>query len=203
VDFGAGFQGERLWAAFSGYLGQVEDFILIQSAGPPRSATVVRNVQARAWGGELALGAVLAGPLRAEGSLACAWGQNRTDRLPLAQVPPPEARLGLAWEEPAWSAGARARMVAPQDRFAPGQGSIAGQDLGRTPGFAVFSLDGRWRAPRAEALEFRFGVDNLFDRAYAEHVDRMAAPVPGYPAPSPRIQEPGRLVWMAVAMTFN
>ncbi|MGA2082185.1 MAG: TonB-dependent copper receptor [Holophaga sp.] len=203
LDLGASRQGRAVRAALSLYLGQVSDFILLQAAGPPGSGLGVRNVQARTWGGEWILAADLGGPLRAEGSLAGAWGENRTDRVPLAQIPPPEARLGLAWETPGWAAGTRVRMVAPQDRYTPGQGGIAGLDLGRTPGFAVFSLDGRWRPAQAEALQFRFGIDNLFDRAYVEHVNRRAVPVPGYPVSSRRIEEPGRLAWVAMAMKLN
>jgi iron complex outermembrane receptor protein len=67
----------------------------------------------------------------------------------------------------------------------------------------VFSLDGSWRPARAEALQFRFGIDNLFDRVYTEHVNRRAAPVQGYPAAPGRIEEPGRLLWIAVTMRLN
>jgi iron complex outermembrane receptor protein len=209
LDAGALWEGERVRVSLAGFCGRTEDFILVQSnfakaspspAGGGRLATVVRNVRAATWGGELALEAALARSLRAEGSLACTWGENRTDRLPLGQVPPPEARLGLAWERPAWSAGALAHLVAPQDRVAPWQGGIAGQDLGPSPGFAVVSLNGGWNPAGAGSLSFRFGVDNLFDRAYCEHLGRMAGAVPGYPSPPLRVEEPGRLVWVSVGL---
>ncbi len=78
----------------------------------------------------------------------------------------------------AWSAGALLRAAAEQDRIAVNQGNIVGQDLGPTAGFTVLSLNGGWR-PRSGVL-LTAGVDNLFDRAYAEHLSRGGAMVSGY-----------------------
>lgn len=202
LDFGASWELGRARLDCTGFRAEAEDFILIQSgvarpgpAGAPRSATVARNVRASTWGGELALD----GPWRAEGSLAWVAGENRSDGLPLGQMPPLEARAGLAWASGAWSAGSLVRLVAPQDRFAPGQGSIAGQDLGRTAGFAVCSVNAGFR-PGPKGLRVSLGVDNLFDRAYAEHLNHAAIPAPGDPGPPGRIQEPGRRVWFRVSI---
>lgn len=200
LDLGGARRFGPVRASLSAYCGVVDGYILVQSGfpGPAGAATVARNVQARIWGGELALAAG-DGPWRAEASLAWAWGENRSERRPLAQMPPPEARLGLGWSRPQGSLGTRVRLVAPQDRAAPGQGTIAGLDQGRTPGFAVVGLDGSWAPGRAVRLEF--GIDNLFGRDYAEHLGRPGAAVPGYPPAPIRIPEPGRLAW--IRMTFR
>jgi iron complex outermembrane receptor protein len=209
LDLGATRQAGRIRTSLSGFFSVVSDYILIQSAfpkptpaGSPRAATVARNIQASTWGGELALAADLAARLRLDASLAYTRGENRTDGLPLAQMPPLEARLGLACTEGAWSAGSLVRMVAPQDRVALNQGTIAGLDLGRTPGFAVWSLNAGWRPPGAPPLTFSCGIDNLFDRAYAEHINRQSSPIPGYLTPSERIQEPGRIFWLKATFKF-
>lgn len=206
LDFGATGRFGALKTSFSGFYGVTADYILIQSAfpqpmpgGAPQLATVARNIQASTWGGEWALSAALADPLRLDASLAYTQGENRTDHRPLGQVPPLEARLGLVWEDAVWSAGSLVRMVAPQNRFALNQGSIAGQDLGRTAGFAVFSINAGWRPAGAKGLRFSCGIDNLFDRAYAEHISRHSSPVPGYDTTSVRVNEPGRMVWVKVA----
>jgi iron complex outermembrane receptor protein len=196
ADLGAALQLGDARLSLTGFHGWVEDFILIQS-------TAARNIRARTRGLEAALAAPLAGGLRLDGSLAWAWGENQTDGLPLAQMPPAEARLGLIWETAAWSAGAMTRLVAAQDRFAPGQGSIAGRDLGRTPGFGVFSLNAGWRSGGSRGLRVTAGIDNLFDRSYAEALSHPAS-LPAGAAPSGlRVPEPGRTLWVKVGVMLR
>ncbi len=111
--------------------------------------------------------------LKLTGTLAYTRGRNETDAAPLAQMPPLEARLGLEFSR---ADGPRVRCcaaVAAQDRYVVNQGNIVGQDLGPTAGFTVLSLNGGWR-PRTGVL-LTAGVDNLFDRAYAEHLSRGGA----------------------------
>lgn len=111
-----------------------------------------------------------------------------------------ETRLGLRYEDDAWSFGSLLRLVAEQDRFDLNKGNIAGQDLGRTPGFAVFSLNGGWK-PKKDAL-ISVGVDNLFDRTYAENLSKGGAMVAGY-TQTARINEPGRTVWVKAQLALD
>ena len=126
-------------------------------------------------------------------------GRNRTDNRPLAQQPPLEGRLGLAYATPVWSVGGLARFVARQDRVAVNQGTIIGQDLGPTPGFAVFALNAGWRLCRHATLTA--GVDNLLDKTYAEHISRAGVAVAGYLVTT-RVNEPGRTFWLKLDATF-
>jgi iron complex outermembrane receptor protein len=121
------------------------------------------------------------------------------DAAPLAQMPPLEARLGLEFSRAAWSAGALLRAVAEQDRYVVNQGNIVGQDLGPTAGFTVLSLNGGWR-PRTGVL-LTAGVDNLFDRAYAEHLSRGGAMVSGY-VQTTQVNEPGRTLWFKLNVAY-
>ncbi len=210
LDLGATRRTGRVTASVSGFYAAISDYILIQTAypkpapsGAPRTATVARNIAARTWGGELAWSAALSAPLRLDASLAYVRGENRSDGLPLGQMPPLEARLGLAWTGAAWSAGTLARLCAAQDRYAVNQGTIAGQDLGCTPGFAVFSVNAGWKPAGAKGLQLSCGIDNLFDRAYAEAISRRASPIPGYPAAPVRIEEPGRMIWLKAGFKFQ
>ncbi|HRH18105.1 MAG TPA: TonB-dependent receptor, partial [Aquabacterium sp.] len=124
-----------------------------------------------------------------------AWvrGSNRTDDLALAQLPPLEARLALDWEGGRWSAGGLLRLVSAQKHYALDQGNIVGQDVGPTGGFGVMSLHGgyRWR----EGVQLTAGIDNLFDKTYAESVSRAGAMVSGYEQTT-RVNEPGRTLWV-------
>ncbi|HEX9011247.1 MAG TPA: TonB-dependent copper receptor [Holophagaceae bacterium] len=208
LDLGFVQQTGALRTSVSAFYGEVRDFILIQSnvakpamGGTTRLATVARNVDATTWGGEAAATLALTSRLKAEGSLSYVHGSNDTDHRPLGQMPPLEGRLGLTWDTGTWSLGGLLRAVDRQGRVAVNQGNIVGQDLGPTAGFAVVSLNGGWR-PRPGLL-VTAGVDNLFNRAYAEHLSRNAASVPGFLVQSLRVNEPGRMAWLKLALTFG
>lgn len=207
VDLGLVHRTGPVRLSATAFAARISDFILIQGAYPKpsgmggtRAATISRNVDAESIGGEAAVGWVPGNGWRADASVAWVRAENRTDRLPLAQQPPLEGRLGLAYTGRGWSAGALTRLVARQDRFALNQGNIVGQDLGPTSGFAVVSLHAAWK-PR-DFVQVTVGVDNLFDRTYAEHLSRGGAMVAGFPAPTVRVNEPGRTVWMVAQLTF-
>jgi iron complex outermembrane receptor protein len=201
-DTGVVYSGERLSASVSAFYSDVDDYILIQSgyAKGMRSVTVTRNVDARTWGGEADATYQLAPRWRWLGTLAWTRGENDTDDLPLAQMPPLELRTGLDYTAPRWAAGLLWRVVAEQDRYALRQGSIVGQDLGPTGGFGVLSLNASWRP--AESVLVSAGVDNLFDKAYAEHLSRGGAMVAGYEQ-TVRVNEPGRTLWFKVGADFD
>ncbi len=206
LDVGLTRRAGPLTASVAVFANRAEDFILIESqfakpaVGGARAATVARPVDTRALGGEGTLGWRIAPRWLAEAALAYTRGDNRTDGLPLAQQPPLEGRLSLRHTAPKWSAGALLRLVARQERHALNQGNIVGQDLGPTPGFAVLSLNAAWRpAPR---FRITAGVDNVLDKAHAEHLSRAGAPVAGFPPPAARVTEPGRGWWVAGGASF-
>ncbi|MFN7958933.1 MAG: TonB-dependent copper receptor [Holophagaceae bacterium] len=207
LDLGWMKQAGAVQTSISFFYGQVKDFILIQSnvlkpAGMgTRAATVSRNVDATTWGGEVAMGTKLAGFLKVDASLAYTRGENDTEGRALAQIPPLEARLGLGYEGEAWSTGLLVRGVERQDRVAVNQGNIVGQDIGATPGFAIVSLNAGWKLAKGWLLTA--GVDNLFDRVYAEHISRSTSMIPGYLVQSTRVNEPGRTLWMKASFTFG
>jgi iron complex outermembrane receptor protein len=197
LDVGMVFESGRLAGSLSGYYGQVDDYILIQSDyyKGPRRTTVTRNVDASTWGGEADLAWRWNPSWRATLALALAYGRNETDELPLAQMPPLELRTGVEWARGGWSAGGLFRYVAEQDRYVVGQGNVVGQDLGPTAGFTVLSINAGWRS--AGRLQVTAGIDNLLDRAYAEHLSRAGAAVAGFEQTT-RVNEPGRTVWLKI-----
>jgi iron complex outermembrane receptor protein len=206
LDLGATFRAGRLNGFASGFYSRIADYLLAQRnveqgmGAMASKVTVVRNIDATTLGGEAGLTWRLGQGLRLSPSLAYVRGENRTDDHPLAQLPPLESRLSLDWENRSWSAGSLLRLVADQDRYAAGEGNIAGQDLGPTPGFAVFSLNAGWK-PRPDA-RLAAGVDNLFDRRYAEHLSRAGDLVPGF-AQTTRVEEPGRTLWMKATVAVD
>jgi len=201
LDLGLNYTSGPLTAFIAAFANRVDDFILLQNGvlKGMRTVTAVRNVDAESWGGEAGIGYRFAERWQADASLAYVHGRNRSDALPLAQQPPLEGRLSLSYAAPRWSVGGLARFVAEQNRVAAGQGTIAGQDLGRTAGFAVLSLNAGWRVTDRATLTA--GVDNAFDKTYAEHLSRAGSAVNGYPTTA-RINEPGRTLWTTLSVRF-
>jgi len=202
LDTGIVYAGSRLSASVSAFYSDVDDYILIQSGylKGMRSVTVTRNVDARTWGGEADATYALTPRWQVVGTLAWTRGENDTDDLPLAQMPPLELRTSLNYTGARWSAGLLWRAVAEQDRYVLRQGNIVGQDLGPTGGFGVLSLNAAWQP--AEDVLVSAGVDNLFDKAYAEHLSRGGAMVAGYEQ-TVRVNEPGRTLWLKVGASFE
>ena len=87
---------------------------------------------------------------------------------PLPQIPPLESRLGIRFHEaefePSWTIEFSVRIVDNQDR-------VADRSLleKATPGFTTFDIRGYWRPN--DRLSFAFGVLNLTDKHYREHLD--------------------------------
>ncbi len=93
------------------------------------------------------------------------------------------------------------RVVAAQNRIDQNKGNVVGKDFSKSSGFGVFSLNGAYRVNRHVKLST--GVDNLFNKAYAEHLNLAGNAGFGYPANDPQaINEPGRTVWTKVDMAF-
>jgi iron complex outermembrane receptor protein len=196
LDLGMIRRVESLEYSLNLFANRIDDYILIESQVPKgmRMATISRNVDAETYGGELAAQYAIDDNWKLSSSLAYVRGRNRTDGLPLAQQPPLEGRLGIVYQEEKWSFGSLLRLVDRQHRFALNQGNIVGQDLGRSSGFVVFSLHGNLQLSARNRLSA--GVDNLFDKSYAEHLSRGGSSVAGFPPPTTRVNEPGRNIWV-------
>jgi iron complex outermembrane receptor protein len=196
LDVGAQWKGQGWQAWASGYLGYVRDYMLFDYSG---MTSAVRNVNARTAGFELGGNYQLTPAWTAQATLATTWGDNRSDGRPLPQTPPAELRLGLDYAQGPWTAGALWRLVAPQHRYALNQGNVVGKDMGASSGFGVLSLNASYRVNTQWKL--LMGVDNLFDKAYAEHLNLAGNAGFGFPGGT-RINEPGRTWWVRADMKF-
>ena len=196
VDVGLNWREEdwQLWG--STYAGRVRDYILFDYRG---MGSKVRNVSARTAGFELGGSRRLAAAWTLQGTLAYNRGRNTTDGRPLPQMPPLEAKLGLDYAQGPWGAGMLWRIVAAQHRYAMGEGNVVGQDLGASAGFGVFSLHADYRVN--DRLKLAAGVDNVLDKAHAEHLNRAGNADFGYPGGT-RINEPGRTLWLRADVKF-
>jgi iron complex outermembrane receptor protein len=194
LDAGVIHAGDKWRASLSVFYAEIGDFILT------RNDNTARNIDATTHGAEADLAYALGGAWKATAALAWVRGDNDTDKVPLAQIPPLEGRLGLAYDDKTWSFGVLARAVDNQDRVHVGYGSVVGQDIGSTPGFTVYSLNAGYRPKKGTLISA--GIDNLFDKAYAEHISRAAGAVAGY-TQTTRVNEPGRNLWLKASMAFE
>lgn len=198
IDAGVIYRQGSVQASVSLFASSVKDFILVDT-NP--GAAEARNIDARRYGGEAEVKWRLLPTLEAGASLAYTRGTNRSDHRPLGQTPPLELKTSLNWDNGVWSAGALWRVAAKQNRYAIGQGNIIGQDLGPTPGFGVFSINGGWRINRNVTLQA--GVDNVFDKTYAESISRPGSHIdPALGVRTMRVNEPGRQFWLRVQAQF-
>ncbi len=206
LDVGALWRNGLLEASVSLFLANIDDYVLVQSnytkasgAMGTRSATITRSVNAATQGGEAAVTWRITKHWQAETSVSCVFGENTTDSVPLAQTPPLESRIGLAYVTPSWSLGGLLRGVDSQRRVAINQGNIVGQDIGPSSGFTVASLN----ASRRIGQRFRLsgGVDNVFNKTYAEHISRAGGMVSGF-IQTTRVNEAGRTIWAKLDASF-
>ncbi|MBI6952916.1 TonB-dependent copper receptor [Pseudomonas sp. CCOS 191] len=203
LDFGIQYRDELLEAWASGYVGQIRDYILFdyQRNMMGNLTSQAQNIDARIMGGELGAAYKLTENWKADATLAYAWGKNSSDGKALPQMPPLESRLGLTYSRDTWSVGALWRLVAEQNRIAQNQGNVVGKDYDKSAGFGVFSLNGAYKVNNN--LKLSAGVDNLFDKAYAEHLNLAGNAGFGYPANSTQpVNEPGRTFWTKVDFSF-
>ncbi len=198
LDVGLNWSNADWSTAVSVFYGKVQDYILMKWTAP----TQVRNIDATVMGAEIDVARRLTRNWKTTATLAWVRGENDTDDTALAQQPPLEARFSLEYDDGVFSFGNLLRIVADQDRYDVGYGNIVGQDIGRTPGFAVFSINAGWRPKKGVLISG--GVDNLFDRTYAEHLSKSGASIPGYMPPSnTQINEPGRMFWVQARITLD
>ncbi len=206
LDAGLIHKSSGFEAGASFFYNQIKDFILVDARTTPDYVSGMygtpssRNIDAQTHGVELTSSYALTNVIKFNSSIAYVKGKNDTDGLPLAQLPPLEGRLALAYDDKKHSYGALLRLVAPKDEVAVGQGNISGQDVGKSGGFGIFSLNAGYK-PNKKTL-IAAGVDNVFDKAYAEFISRAGASVAGY-TQTTRVNEPGRTAWLKATIALD
>lgn len=202
IDVGAQYSTGPFDFWVAGYAGRIEDYILFTytDGGMMGMSSSVEGVSADIRGGEAGIDYRPLDHWNISVSLAYAHGKNRDAGTALPQVPPLEGRLTLRYDDTRWSAAALLRVVDSQDRVAIDQGNVVGRDISESSGFAVLSVNGAYRIN--EHWKISAGVDNIFDRAYSEHLNLAGSADFGFPADPVRINEPGRSAWLKLNLTY-
>lgn len=196
LDLGWVYGGEKNSGSLSLFYSHVQDFIL------RRPANDYANVNARLYGFEADYTHSFSDAFSMNAALAYTRGDDRTNDAALPQIAPLEANLTAKYTHGKGEANAVWRLVARQNRFHTGYGSVTGTDSGATGGFGILSLSLAYRPD--PNLTFSLGVDNLFNKTYSEFVNHTElADVAGFAPPSKaHINEPGRTVWFKTNYRF-
>jgi len=204
IDITLGKESARWNASLDLFYDHVTDYILRDRAHGQAGilkddgATIYRNVDATLYGGELYGAYRITERLRAGASIAYVYAQNRTDDRAIAQIPPLNGTVNLDYAEDRWSVGGRVKWSDTQTRVDDDLTTGSGQDVGETAGWWVLDLYGKIKV--GQHGDVLLGVDNVFDRAYAYHVNR--ANVDPFNPQAIQVNEPGRTFWARAALTF-
>lgn len=191
LDTGAIYAAGPLRASVSAFYAKHKDFIQIRRIDA--YASDATNIDATTYGLEGDLSYRLATFWQTYATLAWTHGENDSTGKPLSQIAPLEARLGAGYDDRTWSGGALLRLVQGQKRYDTNYGNIVGQDIGSSAGFAIFSINGGYRPAKGTLISA--GIDNLFDKTYAEFISRGGASIGGF-TQTTRVNEPGRTLWL-------
>lgn len=184
------------------FYNKIKDYVMVSYSNG--SSTGVSNVDATTYGGELSAVHYLMPKWKLGTSVAYTHGKNDTTNQPLAQIAPLEGRISLNYEEGKYTHGGVLRLVAAKDKYDANNGGIAGYDIGKTGGFGVFSLNTTYKRDKRTTISA--GIDNLFDKTYAEFISRTGTVANvtslGY-VPNTRVNEPGRTAWLKATIALD
>ncbi len=183
------------WA--SAYTGVIQDFILTKYNADDKAET--RNVDAVIAGAEAGIGYQFTDAIQADVSATYAWGENTTNNTPLPQIAPLEGRVNLRYIQDRYTLGAYWRIVDGQNRISEREGNIVGYDNKKSSGFGTLSLNGTYNL--SNGVDLSVGIDNVLDRAYTEHLNKMGASGTGLPT-TEQFNNIGRNYWARISMKF-
>lgn len=206
AQFDAGYQYEqgafKSWVSV--YAGLIQDYILVKyvpvtSMGKTKYEAQSRNVDATIAGAEAGVAYQLTDQIQTDISAMYAWGENTTDHTALPQIAPLEGRFNLRYVQEKYNLGLLWRMVAAQDRTSYREGNIIGYDLEDSKGFGTLSLNGTYNIQKD--LDLSVGIDNVLNKNYAEHLNKLGSSGFGYAA-TEQFNNIGRNYWARISMKF-
>lgn len=162
------------------------------------NATIYRNIDATLYGVETAITRHLSPGLSTQFTLAYVRAENDTDGRAIAQTPPLEGSISADYQHGDWDMGAILNWASKQTRVDDSAMTGSGLDAGKTAGYGVLDLYSAYRVTSATTV--KLGMDNVFDRSYAYHVNR--ADVDPFNPNAIQVKEPGRELWVKVRTEF-
>ena len=202
LDFGYQHEHGHFNSWASAYAGLINDYVLTTYKPTGMMGMLeahTRNVDAIIAGAEAGIGYQFTDRLQADISAMYAWGENTTDNTPLPQISPLEARVNLRYVQDKYNFGLLWRVVDGQNRISLNEGNIVGYDNKQSAGFGILSLNGSYHV--MDSVDVSVGVDNVLDRTYTEHLNKMGTSGTGLPT-TEQFNNMGRNYWARVSMKF-
>ena len=202
LDFGYQHEHGAFSSWASAYAGLINDYVLTMYKPTGMMGMLqahTRNVDATIAGAEVGMGYQFTDALQADVSAMYAWGENTTNNTPLPQISPLEGRLNLRYVQDKYTLGALLRVVDGQSRISEREGNIVGYDEKESSGFGVLSLNGSYNL--SKGVDVSVGIDNLLDKTYTEHLNKMGAAGTGLPSDQ-QFNNIGRNYWARISMKF-
>ena len=100
--------------------------------------------------------------------------------------------MQLDYKQSKWGIGTRLRFAAKQSRV----DTLSKQEVGESAGYAVVDFYGN--AKLNKSLKLRYGIDNLFNKNYANHINRSNL----LDNNATRVNEAGRTAWLKLVAEF-
>lgn len=185
------------------YYAYVHDFITLDRYRGTNTAltgnVISDNINARLAGVNVSLAKNWTHNLSTKLGVAYNYGDNRSDNRPLYQVSPFETNFNLDWKDyfasGSYNLGLQVRYVNKSTRMDDNVATGLGID-NSTGSFATLDLYGgiQWK----DRIGISMGVDNVFDREYAEFItgDHVEAIAPT------TVNAPGRFFWLRLTSAF-
>jgi iron complex outermembrane recepter protein len=120
------------------------------------------NVDARLTGFDVDAGYDFAGPWRVDAVISHVEGERRDIDDALYRMAPLRIAAGLTFEQLHWSATLEAVSISAQDRVSVTNSEVASE------AYMVVNLFGRWQIN--ERIEMMFGIENVADTEYRDHL---------------------------------
>jgi iron complex outermembrane recepter protein len=203
-ELGITWQQLRWETNASIYYNQVTDYILRDRAHSQDgiwqndNATIYRNVDAELYGFEWGTQFKFDRHFTGRFSLDYVHATNTTDDRPIAQTPPLTSTLNLTYQQAKFRLGANLLIAAQQTRVDDNMRTGSGLDAEKTHGFSVLDIYSEVNLNKQMAI--KLGINNVFDRTYAYHVNRANVD-PFNPEPI-QVNEPGRAYWLNLNFIF-
>lgn len=125
------------------------------------------NVDAELYGFDLGFGYPLTQRLSLDGQASFTRGKRQDVDDNLYRIPPLKGRLRLSYDGGEWGAYLEGQFAAEQDKISEANNDPSTDDP-RTPGYGLVNIGAQVQV--ADGLRVDFGVNNVFDREYRDHL---------------------------------
>jgi iron complex outermembrane receptor protein len=203
ADLGFTFNLQKGAISVTGYYDDVSDYILLDRARGQEGiavsdgAYIYRNVDAVLYGFDLEADYQWAPHWRSRFTAAYVHANNETDGRAIGQTPPLEGTASLEYWQERWMLAGELRAVDRQTRVDDDPTTGSGVDFGETPGYTIYRLYGLFKL--GKQADLKYGIDNLFDKYYREHLNKPSGFDPTSNTP---VYEPGRSYWARLEAKF-